>query len=76
MAVSAAAIFGFWGQALTFSPFSVLGLDNADSARKLVRLLLADPLSQRESWEDILEDYDADPLRGLLIRYGEITSKA
>ncbi|KAJ5191928.1 uncharacterized protein N7498_010913 [Penicillium cinerascens] len=52
---------------------AVLGLDNADSARKLVRLLLADPLSQRESWEDVLEGLDADPTRGLLIRYGEVS---
>lgn len=47
----------------------VLGLDNADAARKLVRLLLADPLGPRESWEDILEGYGSDPSRGLLIRY-------
>ena len=47
----------------------VLGLDNADAARKLVRLLLADPLGPREGWEDILEGYDSDPSRGLLIRY-------
>lgn len=46
----------------------VLGLDNADSARKLVRLLLADPLSPRESWEDTLEGYESDPSQGLLIR--------
>ncbi|KAJ5688886.1 hypothetical protein N7462_003278 [Penicillium macrosclerotiorum] len=52
---------------------AVLGLDNADSARKLVRLLLADPLGPRESWEDILEGYESDPSRGLLIRYGEIS---
>ncbi|KAJ5323330.1 hypothetical protein N7476_001930 [Penicillium atrosanguineum] len=52
---------------------AVLGLDNADSARKLVRLLLADPLSQRESWEDVLDGYDADPSRGLLIRYGDVS---
>lgn len=47
----------------------VLGLDNADAARKLVRLLLADPLGPREGWEDVLEGYDSDPSRGLLIRY-------
>ncbi|KAJ5908600.1 hypothetical protein N7495_001282, partial [Penicillium taxi] len=52
---------------------AVLGLDNADSARKLVRLLLADPLGPREDWEDFLEGYDSDPSRGLLIRYGEIS---
>ncbi|KAJ5637125.1 hypothetical protein N7490_007004 [Penicillium lividum] len=52
---------------------AVLGLDNADSARKLVRLLLADPLGPREDWEDTLETYDSDPSQGLLIRYGEIS---
>lgn len=51
----------------------VLGLDNADSARKLVRLLLADPLRPREDWEDLLEGFDSDPSRGLLIRYGWLT---
>ncbi|KAJ5620983.1 hypothetical protein N7510_004967 [Penicillium lagena] len=49
---------------------AVLGLDNAASARRLVRLLLADPLRPRESWEDILETNDADTSPGLLIRYG------
>ncbi|KAJ5958401.1 uncharacterized protein N7479_005551 [Penicillium vulpinum] len=51
----------------------VLGLNDAISARKLVRLLLADPLLPREGWEDILDSYDADSSRGLLIRYGEIS---
>ncbi|KAJ5146215.1 uncharacterized protein N7515_000779 [Penicillium bovifimosum] len=51
----------------------VLGLNDAISARKLVRLLLADPLVPRQSWEDVLESYDADSSRGLLIRYGEIS---
>ncbi|KAI2793555.1 hypothetical protein POX_a00136 [Penicillium oxalicum] len=50
---------------------AVLGLDNAEAARKLVRLLLADPLGPREAWEDTLESYESDPSRGLLIRYGE-----
>ncbi|OQE22724.1 hypothetical protein PENFLA_c012G00967 [Penicillium flavigenum] len=52
---------------------AVLGLNDAASARKLVRLLLADQLSPRETWEDILDSYDADSSRGLLIRYGEIS---
>ncbi|KAJ5222051.1 uncharacterized protein N7469_010938 [Penicillium citrinum] len=52
---------------------AVLGLDNADSARKLVRLLLADPLGPREDWEDLLDGYDSDPARGVLIRYGEVS---
>ena len=50
----------------------VLGLNDATSARKLVRLLLADPLSPRENWEDILDSYDADSSRGLLIRYEHV----
>lgn len=50
----------------------VLGLNDATSARKLVRLLLADPLAPREGWEDILESYDADSSRGLLIRYEHV----
>ncbi|CAI7659073.1 unnamed protein product [Penicillium bialowiezense] len=50
---------------------AVLGLNDATSARKLVRLLLADPLTPRQNWEDILESYDAHTSRGLLIRYGE-----
>ncbi|KAF7715690.1 Uncharacterized protein PECH_008517 [Penicillium ucsense] len=52
---------------------AVLGLDNAEAARKLVRLLLADPLGPREAWEDILQSYEADPSRGLLIRYGDVS---
>lgn len=47
----------------------VLGLDDASSARRLVRLLLADPLNPRENWEDALDAYEADTTRGLLIRY-------
>ncbi|PLB45948.1 hypothetical protein P170DRAFT_390298 [Aspergillus steynii IBT 23096] len=52
---------------------AVLGLDDASSARRLVRLLLADPLNPRENWEDALDAYEADTSRGLLIRYGEVS---
>ncbi|GAB1195718.1 hypothetical protein BDV32DRAFT_117063 [Aspergillus pseudonomiae] len=52
---------------------AVLGLNDATAARKLVRLLLADPLNTRESWEDALDTYDSDPSQGLLIRYGEVS---
>ncbi|KAJ5177189.1 uncharacterized protein N7482_003066, partial [Penicillium canariense] len=52
---------------------AVLGLDNTEAARKLVRLLLADPLGPRENWEDILESSDSGPSQGLLIRYGEVS---
>ncbi|RJE19591.1 hypothetical protein PHISCL_08081 [Aspergillus sclerotialis] len=54
---------------------AVLGLNDATAARKLVRLLLADPLTPRGSWEDILDSYDADTSQGLLIRYGESSEK-
>jgi hypothetical protein len=52
----------------------VLGLNDVASARKLVRLLLADPLKGREDWEDMLdnvsgENGDDELERGLLIRY-------
>lgn len=47
----------------------MLGL-NDTTARRLVRLLLSDPLAPREEREDILDGYDADISRGLLIRYG------
>jgi hypothetical protein len=48
---------------------AVLGLNDVTAARRLVRLLLADPLSPREPWEDVLDSEDADMSRGLLIRY-------
>ncbi|BCR94775.1 uncharacterized protein AKAW2_11821A [Aspergillus luchuensis] len=52
---------------------AVLGLNDATAARRLVRLLLADPLNSRESWEDALDAYGEDTERGLLIRYGEVS---
>lgn len=52
---------------------AVLGLNDATAARKLVRLLLADPLNPKEDWEDILDPYNEDTSRGLLIRYGEVS---
>lgn len=61
-------LLSFWGDLADPFPTLVLGLDNADSARKLVRLLLADPLGPREDWEDTLEAYESDPSQGLLIR--------
>ncbi|KAI9374512.1 hypothetical protein BJX61DRAFT_540757 [Aspergillus egyptiacus] len=50
---------------------AVLGLNDITAARKLVRLLLADPLKGREDWEDIL-DGNGDLERGLLIQYGDV----
>ncbi|KAF7585201.1 hypothetical protein BBP40_011753 [Aspergillus hancockii] len=52
---------------------AVLGLNDTTAARNLVRLLLADPLNARESWEDALDAYDSDRSQGLLIRYGDVS---
>ncbi|KAL4787809.1 hypothetical protein BJX76DRAFT_266721 [Aspergillus varians] len=54
---------------------AVLGLNGVPAARKLVRLLLADPLKGREDWEDMLDSVSevGDLERGLLIRYGEVS---
>ncbi|KAL4805977.1 hypothetical protein BDV18DRAFT_15323 [Aspergillus unguis] len=53
---------------------AVLGLNDVAAARKLVRLLLADPLKEKGDWEDMLEDVagNGDLERGLIIRYGEV----
>ncbi|KAI9765307.1 MAG: hypothetical protein M1840_007506 [Geoglossum simile] len=54
---------------------AVLGLsDNQESARRLVKVLLADPLSEEGSWEKHLEGLEPDDGRGLLIRYGDVSS--
>ncbi|KAL4988731.1 hypothetical protein BDW68DRAFT_85897 [Aspergillus falconensis] len=54
---------------------AVLGLNDVAAARKLVRLLLADPLKEREDWEDMLDSAaeNGELERGLLIRYGEVS---
>lgn len=46
-------------------------MNDVSSARKLVRLLLADPLKGKEDWEDMLDSVSeqGDLERGLLIRY-------
>ncbi|OXV06301.1 hypothetical protein Egran_05930 [Elaphomyces granulatus] len=53
---------------------AVLGLNDTLTACRLVRLLLADPLRPKESWEDLVNSYTADDSRGLLLRYGAETS--
>ena len=50
---------------------AVLGLNVQDTARKVVRLLLADALESEQAWEKELLQKDADG-RGVLIRYGEM----
>lgn len=49
--------------------YLVLGLNGASVARRLVRLLLADPLTEKQSWEDVIDSRGTDESRGLLIRY-------
>jgi hypothetical protein len=46
----------------------VLGLDKTTTARKLVRLLIADPLGAAEPWEEQLEQVADNDGGGLLIR--------
>ncbi|KAJ5272489.1 hypothetical protein N7478_007614 [Penicillium angulare] len=43
-----------------------LALRGLESEKPLIRVA-----GQREDWEDILDGHEADPSRGLLIRYGE-----
>jgi hypothetical protein len=53
---------------------AVLGLSVSTTARRLVRLLLADALTLEEQWEKQLLSEKEDFSRGLLIRYGESPS--
>lgn len=50
---------------------AVLGLNVQDTARKIVRLLLADPLEPQARWEQDLIDDNTRNAGGLLIRYGQ-----
>jgi len=50
---------------------AVLGLNVQDTARRLVRLLLADPLNDAERWELQILDPNADYTQGVIIRYGQ-----
>lgn len=47
---------------------AVLSLGEQKAARKLVRLLLADPLGEKEKWEQLLEESGVEDERGLLVR--------
>ena len=47
----------------------MLGLNDTTAARRLVRLLLSDPLAPKEEWENVLNGSDADISQGLLIRF-------
>lgn len=46
----------------------VLGLNDDGPARKLARVLLADPLAAEGAWEKRIEVVGKDDGRGLLIR--------
>ncbi|KAI9850310.1 MAG: 3',5'-cyclic-nucleotide phosphodiesterase (PDEase) (3':5'-CNP) [Thelocarpon superellum] len=48
---------------------ALLGLGGQAAALKLARVLLADPISSVEKWEEWLEGWEDDG-RGLLLRYG------
>ncbi|KAL2372660.1 hypothetical protein BDBG_01245 [Blastomyces gilchristii SLH14081] len=55
---------------------AVLALDDTTTTARLVRLLLADPLSPKQAWEDYLEKHRMDGSRSLLIKYGDQTDLA
>jgi hypothetical protein len=46
----------------------VLGVSDAQSTRRIVRLLLADPLTEEQSWEELIDSYGIEGSNGLLIR--------
>ncbi|GME40016.1 hypothetical protein B0A49_09583 [Neofusicoccum parvum] len=50
---------------------AVLGLGDQASAKRLARLLLADPLADKGSWEEALEEREADNGQAVLLRYGD-----
>ncbi|KAI9822515.1 MAG: hypothetical protein M1827_000234 [Pycnora praestabilis] len=50
---------------------AVLGLNAQEGARRLVEVLIADPLVPEGTWEKQLESLGNDDGRALLIRYGE-----
>lgn len=58
---------------LAFSEI-VLGLDDTAVAVRLVRLILADPLSPKAEWEEHLENYHLHDAQGLIIRLASYSS--
>lgn len=50
---------------------AVLGLNVQETARRLVRLLLADALGDEERWEKQILDPNADYSQGVVLRYGQ-----
>lgn len=58
---------------LTCGHHVVLGLDKSTTARKLVHLLLADPLASAEPWEEQLEQSLEGNGQSIVIRYSNTT---
>ncbi|MCJ1385433.1 hypothetical protein MMC17_008556 [Xylographa soralifera] len=50
---------------------AVIGLDGLQGAKRLVRAVLADPLSSEQPWERHLKDEESRDTRALLVRFGE-----
>ncbi|KAK7509345.1 hypothetical protein IWZ03DRAFT_390458 [Phyllosticta citriasiana] len=50
---------------------AVLSLGDQRAAKRLVRLLLADPLADKESWEEELEKNESGNGQATLLRYGD-----
>ena len=53
----------------------VLGINGLNGARRLARVLLADPLATESPWEKQLMDGDQDE-RAILLRYAKIDPRA
>ena len=47
----------------------MLGVNDALYTRRLARLLLADPLTEEQSWEELILSYGLEESNGLLIRF-------
>ncbi|KAH7134980.1 hypothetical protein B0J11DRAFT_517263 [Dendryphion nanum] len=52
----------------TVTRVAILGLNGQQSAGRLARLLLADPLAEKGAWEDILEQGGKEPV---LLKFGD-----
>ncbi|OJD11508.1 hypothetical protein ACJ73_09524 [Blastomyces percursus] len=52
---------------------AILALDDTATTARLVRLLLADPLSPKQPWEDYLEEHRMNGYGSLSIKYGDQT---
>ena len=53
----------------------MLGVNDTRSTRRLVRLLLADPLTEEQTWEELIDSYGIEGSNGLLIRFVTVPPK-